>query len=70
MEVIMAIKVVIKRHFKENTAEDAFVLLNKFRHDAMNKPGYISGETWVNHYDPRSITVVSNSLRLYRAKIK
>jgi len=55
----MAVKIVIKRHFKENTTEEAFALLNNFRHDAMNRPGYISGETWVNHYDPRSITVVS-----------
>ena len=55
----MAVKIVIKSHFKENTAEEAFALLNNFRHDAMNRPGYISGETWVNHFDPRSITVVS-----------
>ncbi|MBT8371411.1 MAG: hypothetical protein HKO68_06730 [Desulfobacterales bacterium] len=55
----MAIKIVIKRHFRENTIEDAFDLLNNFRNDAMDQPGYISGETWVNHYDPRSITVVS-----------
>ena len=27
----MAIKIVIKRHFKENTAEEAFGLLNNFR---------------------------------------
>jgi len=25
----------------------------------MNQPGYISGETLVNHYDYRSITVIS-----------
>jgi heme-degrading monooxygenase HmoA len=25
----------------------------------MNQPGYISGETLTNHYDPRSMTVVS-----------
>ena len=55
----MAIKIVIKRQFKANTAEKAFALLNEFRHVAMNLPGYISGETWVNHYDPCSITVVS-----------
>ena len=55
----MAIKIVIKRHFKPNAAEKAFALLNKIRLDAMNLPGYISGETWVNHYDPCKITVVS-----------
>ena len=55
----MAIKVLIKRHFKENTVDEGFALLNTFRREAMNRPGYISGETWVNHYDSRSITVVS-----------
>ena len=55
----MAIKIVIKRQFRENIIEDAFDLLNNFRNDAMDQPGYISGETWVNHYAPRSITVVS-----------
>jgi heme-degrading monooxygenase HmoA len=55
----MAIKILIKRHFKENTAQQAFGLLNDFRHDAMSRSGYISGETWVNHYDPCQITVVS-----------
>ena len=55
----MAIKILIKRNFKENTARQAFGLLNDFRHDAMSRPGYISGETWVNHYDPCQITVVS-----------
>ena len=55
----MAIKILIKRNFKENTARQAFGFLNDFRHDAMSRPGYISGETWVNHYDPCSITVVS-----------
>ncbi len=55
----MAIKILIKRHFKENSAHRAFALLNDFRHDAMSQPGYISGETWVNHYDTCQITVVS-----------
>jgi heme oxygenase (mycobilin-producing) len=59
MEVEMAVKILIKRHFKENAAEQAGELLNNFRRDAMRQPGYISGETWHNHYDPRSITVVS-----------
>ncbi len=55
----MAIKILIKRHFKENSATQAFALLNNFRHDAMSRSGYISGETWINHYDPCRITVVS-----------
>ena len=43
----------------EDSAKQAFALLNNFRHDAMKQPGYISGETWINHYDPCQITVVS-----------
>jgi heme-degrading monooxygenase HmoA len=57
--IIMAIKIVIKRHFKKHAAQEAFGLLNDFRREAMGQPGYISGETWVNHYDPSRIAVVS-----------
>ncbi len=55
----MAVKILIKRQFKETCSEEAFALLRKFRHAAMNQQGHISGETWVNHYDPTWITVVS-----------
>ena len=55
----MAIKVVIKRHLKKSTAEEAIAFLNTIRREAMGRPGYISGETWINHYDPHKITVVS-----------
>ena len=55
----MAVKILIKRQFKEGKAEKAFALLKKFRHAAMNQAGHVSGETWVNHYDPARITVVS-----------
>ncbi len=55
----MAVKILIKRQFKENCSEEAFALLRKFRHAAMSQKGHISGETWVNHYDPTRITVVS-----------
>jgi heme-degrading monooxygenase HmoA len=58
-EVILAVKILIKRQFKADTVGKASALLNKIRFDAMNLPGYISGETWVNHYDPCKITVVS-----------
>jgi heme-degrading monooxygenase HmoA len=58
-KLVMAVKIVIKRHFKENAAHKAFELLNNFRREAMGRQGYISGETWVNHYDPGRITVVS-----------
>ena len=55
----MAVKILIKRQFVENAAKQAVALLNNFRRDAMNRNGYISGETWINHYDPCQITVVS-----------
>jgi len=55
----MAIKILIKRHFKKDCTRQAFDLLRNFRQDAMSRPGYISGETWINHYDPCQITVVS-----------
>ena len=55
----MAIKVLIKRHIIDGKTDEALELLNKLRSQAMNQPGYISGETLVNHFDTRSITVIS-----------
>ena len=55
----MAVKIVIKRQFKKDAAQKAFELINNFRREAMGRKGYISGETWVNHYDPCRIAVVS-----------
>jgi heme-degrading monooxygenase HmoA len=55
----MAIKVLIKRHIIVGKTNEALELLNTLRSQAMNQPGYISGETLVNHFDARSITVIS-----------
>ena len=55
----MTVKILIKRHFKQDSTKKAFELIKNFRHDALNRSGYISGETWINHYDPCQITVVS-----------
>ena len=55
----MAIKVFIKRHIKEGRVERAVAMLEEFRNMAKKEPGYFSGETLINHYDNRSITVVS-----------
>jgi len=55
----MSVKIFIKRHIKEDKMKEALSKLNQFRLDAMGQSGYISGETLVNHYDPRSVTVVS-----------
>jgi len=55
----MTVKIFIKRHVKEGKVDQAYTLLNKIRSHAMHQAGYISGETLVNHYDNRSITVIS-----------
>lgn len=56
----MAIKVFIKRHIKEGHVAKAVAMLEEFRNMAKKEPGYLSGETLTNHYDGRSITVVSS----------
>ena len=55
----MIVKVIIKRKIKEGKARETFALLNKFRADAMNQKGYISGETLINHDNPHEILVIS-----------
>jgi heme-degrading monooxygenase HmoA len=58
-EEMMIVKVMIKRKIKEGKARDVFALLNKLRSDAMTQKGYISGETLINHDNPREILVIS-----------
>ena len=55
----MAVKVFIKRYVKKGKTQEAVELLKDVRSQALKQPGYISGETLINHYDPRNITVVS-----------
>ena len=55
----MTVKIFIKRHVRANKVDLAYALLNRIRSNAMHQPGYVSGETLVNHYDDRSITVIS-----------
>lgn len=49
----------IRRIIKEGKTREVFALLNKFRSDAMNQKGYISGETLINHDNPQEILVVA-----------
>jgi heme-degrading monooxygenase HmoA len=58
-EVSMAVKVFIKRYVKKGKTDAALELLKEVRAQALKQPGYISGETLVNHYDPCNITVLS-----------
>ena len=55
----MAVKVLIRRHFREGKSAEGLVLLNELRTQAMNQPGHITGETLVDHYDDRTITTIS-----------
>jgi heme-degrading monooxygenase HmoA len=55
----MAVKIFIKRYVKNGKTQAAVELLKDVRSHALKQPGYISGETLINHYDPCNITVVS-----------
>jgi heme-degrading monooxygenase HmoA len=55
----MAIKVLIKRKFKDGNLITAARLLINRRNGEMKQPGYISSETMQRIEDPNQITVVS-----------
>lgn len=55
----MAVRVFIKRHIKEGQVAKALDLLAEFRRSAMNRPGHVSGETLVDHYDANCVLVVA-----------
>jgi quinol monooxygenase YgiN len=54
----MLVKVFIRRVFKKGKNKEVLALLNEFRSGAMNRPGYVSGETLVAHDDPRKLLVI------------
>jgi len=58
-EGIMAVKILIKRKFKDGNLKMAARLLINHRNGAMQQPGYISSETMQRLEDPFQITVVS-----------
>src|SRR5210317_2092516 len=58
-EGIMAIKILIKRKFKDGNLKAAARLLINNRNGAMQQPGYISSETMQRLEDPSQIAVVS-----------
>ena len=55
----MAVKILIKRKFKDGNLKAAARLLINNRNGAMQQPGYISSETMQRLEDPNQITVVS-----------
>jgi heme-degrading monooxygenase HmoA len=56
----MSIRVFIKRQIKKNSVEKVISLLKEFRATAVRQPGYISGETLINHYDRQNMTIGSS----------
>jgi heme oxygenase (mycobilin-producing) len=57
--MIMIVKVFIRRKLRQESTMDAFQLLKKLRHNAMNRQGYISGETLVSADDDCELIVIS-----------
>ncbi len=55
----MAVKILIKRVFKEGTRKDASTMLIKSRAIAIEQNGYIASETLVSYDDPNTILVMS-----------
>lgn len=55
----MLVKVLIKRTFKSGTKKEVAALLNEFRSGAMNRPGYVSGETLFSIDDAQVMLVIS-----------
>jgi len=55
----MAIKVLIKRKFKEGNIQAASRFLINHRNGAMRQSGYISSETMQSLDDPDKVVVVS-----------
>jgi heme-degrading monooxygenase HmoA len=55
----MAVKVLIKRKFKDGKLNEASKLLNNARYNAMGQRGYISSETLSGCDDPNTVVVVS-----------
>ena len=55
----MAVKILIKRKFKEGELKSGCKLITQARYSAMDQKGYISSETLSNIEDPNELVVVS-----------
>ena len=54
----MLVKILIRRRFKEGNAKQIQALLKEFRAGAMNREGYITGETLISLEDPQELMVI------------
>ena len=55
----MTVKILVERKFKEDLSLEEVKTLNELRIGAMNRKGYVSGETLVDLKDHRRIVVIS-----------
>ena len=55
----MIAKILIKRRFMPGKDKEILALMNKMRTGAMNRPGYISGETLMRRDNPYQMTVIA-----------
>ena len=55
----MTVKILLERKFKEDPSLDEITTINELRIGAMQRKGYISGETLVDINDHRRIVVIS-----------
>ena len=55
----MTVKILLERKFKEDPSLDEITTINELRVGAMQRKGYISGETLVDINDHRRIVVIS-----------
>ena len=54
------VKVMIKRHIKEDKTKDVFILLKEQRAKAMNQRGHLQGETLMSYQNPRCLLAISS----------
>ena len=55
----MVAKILIRRRFKIGKKKEIFALFKKLRSAVLNQPGYISGETLLEHNDSQLMLVIS-----------
>lgn len=55
----MAVKVLIKRRFKEGYFKEIDKMIKLVRYAAMDQKGYISSETLWDHEDPFRVVIIS-----------
>ena len=54
----MVAKILIRRRFKIGKKKEIFALFKKLRSAVLNQPGYISGETFLEHNDSQHMLVI------------